>query len=135
VAHIGVEILLDGTFAEDAAVRESYARALSAGSSASLGVHIEWNDLQTRDRFEKLRGVLESRGVPKGGADPAAVAWRVARALSGRPRFRLDAEGERIVLSWAESASDEVGACAESVIAELRAGLRVTLPGTLGPRC
>jgi len=135
VGHIGVEILLDGSLAGDASARDSYARALSAARHESLGARIHWNDADARERFERLRAVLESRGVPLRGADPEAVAWRVARALSGRPRFRLDAAGERIVLEWAVRASVSVAEAADSVIAELRAGLRVTLPGTPGPGC
>lgn len=135
VGHIGVEILLDGALARDADANASYARALSAARRESLGARISWIGADAGVRFERLRGALEARGVPADGADPEAVAWRVARALSGRPRFRLDAAGERIVLDWAEQASVSVVAAADSVIAELQAGLRVTLPGTPGRGC
>jgi hypothetical protein len=123
VAHIGVEILLDGSLADDTAAREAYGRALSSGRHDSLGSHIEWSDAATRERFQKLRGVLEARGIPSGAADASAVAWRVAKALESRPRFRLDPEGERIVYSWAARASGLVADAADSVVAELRAGL------------
>lgn len=135
VAHIGVEILLDGSLAADVAARLGYSRALSAGRKSLLGAHIEWIDEPSNARFERLRSVLEERGVPSGAADPGAVAWRVARALSGRPRFRLDPEGERIVLAWAEQTSAAVAAAAGSVIEELRDGLRVTLPSTRDDPC
>lgn len=130
VAHIGVEILLDEPLARDAAARESYACALSAGRQELLGSHIAWGEPPIRERFEHLRSTLELRGIPKGAADARVVAWRVAKALEGRPRFRLDDDGERIVHSWAEATSGRVADAADSVLAELRAGLRVTLPGT-----
>lgn len=130
VAHIGVEILLDASFAHDPAARASYTGALSAGRPELLGAHIVWNGDFERARYEELRRVLEARGVSSGAADPGAVAWRVTRALAGRPRFRLDSEGERIVRAWAERTSSTVAEASHSVIAELCSGLRVTLPGT-----
>ena len=123
VAHIGVEILLDSSLAKDASATESYTRALSAGRHELLGGHIEWSDEAVRARFEKLRAILETRGVPSGASDPRAVAWRVSRALEGRPRFRLEPKGERIVHSWAEQTSGAIAEAADSVIAELCAGL------------
>jgi len=123
VAHIGVEILLDGSLARDAGARDSYGRALTAGRTEDLGGHIEWSDESIQERFEKLRSVLEARGVPSGASEASAVAWRVAKALESRPRFRLDPVGERIVCAWAEGATPLVAQAADSVVAELRRGL------------
>jgi hypothetical protein len=123
VAHIGVEIVLDSSLARDLAGRDSYGRALTAGRHDVLGSHIEWSDESIRDRFQKLRAALEARGVPSGASDASTVAWRVARALEGRPRFRLDPEGERIVQAWAEGVTPIVANAADSVVAELRSGL------------
>jgi hypothetical protein len=123
VAHIGVEILLDTSLAKDMGAREIYGSALVAGRQDMLGGHIEWTDVVVRDRFQKLRAILETRGVPSSASDASTVAWRVARALESRPRFKLDPDGERIVHTWAEQASSEVAGAADSVTAELRAGL------------
>jgi hypothetical protein len=123
VAHIGVEILLDASLASDSAAKESYGRALSAGRHEALGGQIGWSDDSVRERFQRLRAILEARGVPPGASDASVVAWRVAKALESRPRFRLDPVGERIVHSWAEGASPVVADAADSVVAELRLGL------------
>ena len=135
VGHIGVEILLDASLAKDATAREGYVRAIFAARPAALGAHIAWSDSDAALRFERLREILETRGVSERAADANAVAWRVARALAGRPRFRLDEQGERTVLAWAEQAAYSVAEAADSVIAELRAGLRVTLPGAADLAC
>jgi hypothetical protein len=122
VGHIGVEILLDATLARDDRGRGAYLDAIRAGDPSSLGAHLAWDE-PTKDRYAVLVSVLVDRGVPRTGADPDAVAFRVRRALSRRPRLALTEDGERIVRSWAESAADAVADAAPTLIAEIVSGL------------
>ncbi len=123
VAHIGVEILLDGALADDRRACDRYTVALASGHRAALGAHIDWGDVAAAARYEELCGVLSARGVASGAVAPEMVAWRIARALSRRPRFRLDADGERTVRTWTERTLPEVAAARDAIVSELREGL------------
>lgn len=123
VGHIGVEILLDSALADDARGRALYLEALREGHPNRLGAHVEWKEDEHRDGYARLVAVLADRGIPNGGGDAAMVAWRIARALSSRPRLRLDADGERIVRDWAENAASAVALKAPALIREVREGL------------
>jgi hypothetical protein len=123
VGHIGVEILLDASLARDDRGRGAYLDAIRAGDPSALGVHLSWDAEPARDRYGLLVSALVDRGVPRSAADPDAVAFRVRRALSRRPRLALTEGGEHIVRAWAESAADAVAAAAPVLVAEIVAGL------------
>jgi hypothetical protein len=137
VGHIGVEILLDSVLAGDARGTLAYLEALREGHPNLLGAHIEWTRREHGDGYARLVGALAARGVPDGAGDAAMVAWRVTRALSSRPRLRLDADGERIVRDWAEEAASLVALEAPALIREVvegleRAGVRLDTCPPLG---
>ena len=101
VAHIGVEILLDGELARDAQARSAYRAALEAGREHELGRFVEWRDASERARFDALREGLESRGVKPEHSSPEVVVYRVTRMLADRPRLALAAEHQPAVYDWA----------------------------------
>ena len=123
VGHIGVEILLDSVLAADPRGRAAYVDALHQGRGAALGRHVVWAHAANADQYEQLVTVLHDRGVPAGAGDAGMVAWRIARALSSRPRLRLDAEGERIVRQWAFDTAPLVARGAPPLIGEVTVGL------------
>jgi hypothetical protein len=123
VGHIGVEILLDSALAGDAPTTFAYLEALREGHPNLLGGHIEWTEREHGDGYARLLDALAARGVPDGASDAGMVAWRVARALSSRPRLRLDADGERIVRDWAGEAASLVALRAPALIGEVVKGL------------
>ncbi len=122
VAHVGVEMLLDAAFVDEHAARAAYADALGAARHDALGRLIVWRDDGERARFASLRDALAERarsepaqgrkprpeGFRAGPASPEMIAWRLVRALGGRPRLALDGEGEAIVRQWAEHAAPRV---------------------------
>jgi hypothetical protein len=128
VGHIGVEILLDSALASDASGVAGYLAALGAGHRGALGVHIDWGGEPHAHRYEGLRAILLDRGVTSDSGDPRAAAFRIVRALSGRPRLRVDEAGERIVRAWAEEARPVVAAAASQLVAEVLSGI----PGAIG---
>jgi hypothetical protein len=125
VAHVGVEILLDGVLARDAASRRAYLGAL--GAAGSLCSFVVWRDASERARFDALRAGLEARGITTEHAAPDAVVFRLSRALARRPRLALDAVDEPRVRAWAEQAAPRVEARAGSLLDELRRGLGASL--------
>lgn len=123
VGHIGVEILLDATLAADAQGVSGYLAALGEGHPGSLGAHMDWGGAEPAGRYEALRAVLCERGISAGTGEARMVAWRIARALSPRPRLRLSPDGEQIVHAWAEESKAVVESAAKALIAEVVAGL------------
>jgi hypothetical protein len=128
VGHIGVEILLDGALASNLHGVAGYLAALGAGHPQALGTHIDWGDAALAHRYDGLRKILVEGGVTSAQADPRSVTWRIVRALSGRPRLRVDEAGERVVLAWAEEARPVVAAAAGRLLAEVLSGI----PGAIG---
>jgi hypothetical protein len=121
VGHIGVEILLDAALARDAAGVRAYLSALERARTNAGDV--DWGDATFNERYAGLCTLLADRGVTPGSADPEAVAFRVERALSSRPRLRLEPGGAHIVFEWAGRARGPVADAAPALVGEVAAGL------------
>jgi hypothetical protein len=124
VAHIGVEMLLDGVLARDAQVCSAYARALEQSRESTLGQHVRWRDEAERLRFGELSAALQRRGVLGADESLEVLVWRLTRALHGRPRLELRSEDEARVLRWAEDARSQVEVEADPLLRAVRDGLR-----------
>jgi acyl carrier protein phosphodiesterase len=122
VAHVGVEILLDGVLAADAAARQAYLAALALGRGLGRA-HVRWGRSADEQRFSELVTALDARGVSRAHGTPEVVAFRVERALAGRPRLALATSDGALVTAWAEHAAPVVSARAAQLIAEIRLGL------------
>jgi hypothetical protein len=85
-AHVGVELLIDGTLVRDACAGELYLRAL-----ASAEAHIACALPEDTARIVGFLDRARAAGIPYPYADPRAVAVRVERALLSRPRLTLRA--------------------------------------------
>jgi hypothetical protein len=123
VAHLGVELLLDGWLVEQRKVGEAYAAALRCGRDRELGRHIHWLDEEGRGRWRTLRRRLEAHGPPEDYRDPALVASRVERILRPRPRLALNARKREIAARYLPELQQAVQARATALIGELRRGL------------
>lgn len=119
-AHVGVEILIDGTLAEDETARRAYLAALDDAPSFIDVVHFDGDD---GARLQRLCRELRARDVTPEHSSPAIVALRVERALSARPRLRLAAGDERRVAEWAASSRQPARSAALHIVDALRAGL------------
>jgi hypothetical protein len=120
VAHIGVEIVLDGVLASDPRARQAYLSALALGSTLR---NANWRDPAEAARVLELMLALESRGLSRAHAQPGVVALRVERALRGRPRLALASGDEHVVAAWAESARQQISAQSAALVSEIRSGL------------
>jgi hypothetical protein len=86
-AHVGVELLIDGTLVQDARAGDLYLRAI-AGAEAHLACALPEDTARIVGFLERARAA----GIPFPYADPGAVAVRVERALRSRPRLALAGE-------------------------------------------
>ncbi|MEO8703112.1 MAG: hypothetical protein ABI867_23910 [Kofleriaceae bacterium] len=79
VAHIGVELLLDGVLVDEPAYREAYLRGIAFDSA------ITWREPGDAERFAKLVDRLRSYGVPDDLKRPESIVFRMSRMLAHRP--------------------------------------------------
>jgi hypothetical protein len=123
VAHVGVELLLDGWLVEQRKARDAYAAALRCGRQCELGDQIRWLDEEGGRRWRLLHRRLERQGPPEEYRDPTLVASRTERILRGRPRLALDAGSLEITARYLPELQRSVHGCAAPLMDELRRGL------------
>jgi hypothetical protein len=118
VAHIGVELLLDGVLVTETAYRESYAAALAHDPS---GVRLR--DEQDAPRFAALHARLRGYGVPDDLQRPESIVHRLHRMLAHRPRLAPDAADLAAIKTALVEHKPRVDVAAETVLRALRAAL------------
>lgn len=79
VAHIGVELLLDGVLVEAADYREAYILGLEYEAP------LTWRDEGDDRRYATLIERLRAHGVPDDLRKPEAISQRMQRMLGHRP--------------------------------------------------
>lgn len=79
VAHVGVELLLDGVLVDEPAFRAAYLRGLDHEPV------LRWRDAEGAPRFAALLARLRAHGVPDDLRVPAAITARLHRMLAHRP--------------------------------------------------
>ena len=124
VAHVGIELLLDGWLARERGVPGSYRAALGAlrEDAAALALPRTAGPMD----FSELGRRIEDAGLPETYTDPVFVAARVERALRGRARLALAPEELPAVTAWLEARTPwlaaEGGALVDAVADRLGAG-------------
>jgi acyl carrier protein phosphodiesterase len=117
VAHVGVELFLDGELARRARARHAYARSLR--NAETTRAPFVWRDDTSRARWGALIARLRTGAVPDAYRDPDFVADRLIGALSRRPRLAL-AEGEaRTLRAFLPSLGARVAADAGALVGAL----------------
>jgi hypothetical protein len=126
VAHVGIEILLDGELARDERARVAYRQGLAMAAPDALGGCIAWRNTGESQRFENLRIGLAARGIAADDVSPALVAFRLERALTGRKRLALEPSHTALVEHWSREAAPRVSQHAAPLFEEVaRAVLEV----------
>lgn len=94
VAHVGVEMLIDGELLRDDALGQGYLRAIAA-----LPAHVEGlaHAPADRARLSLLAQRLHRHGVPHDYRNIEAVTRRLEMMLSHRPRLALDGDALEVV--------------------------------------
>lgn len=85
VAHVGVELSLDGALVASPAGHDLYRSALQIARDLEL----DWEGPESAGRFSTLIDRLSSFDVPDGYRDPVIVAERLVRIMEPRPLLRL----------------------------------------------
>ena len=119
-AHIGVELLLDGTLVGDSSLGAAYLDAIAALREE----HLTFASPEHAGRFWSFHERVRGYGIPYGYDDPDFVAARIAGALAGRPRLALGTTPVSAVSMVLRAMTPQVAARAEQLFAEVRGGLR-----------
>lgn len=119
VAHIGVEMLIDGELVRANEVAEAYVAALHAGAE----LRAPFRDPAEEARWRALRARLLAFGPPHDYANVDAVLVRLTHVLARRPRLALDAQAAELVRTQLPALQARVVAALPSLLAELRGGL------------
>lgn len=95
VAHVGVEMLLDGELLGHPEVVSAYELAVNDLS----GVRPLFTGLEDRERWLHFERRLSAHGTPYDYRNTDAVLARLIRVFQGRKRLAIDGQSERIVRS------------------------------------
>jgi hypothetical protein len=117
VAHVGVELLLDGELAESDDARAVYLAALAVGHDPALVLGAAFAT-EAGERLGQLTRTLSGRGVAKRPSNPSVVE-RLERALASRPRLAIASEDAPRVSEWVELFRARVVASAPTLVREL----------------
>lgn len=129
-AHIGIEMLLDGTLVGEI----SLGRAFLSAIEALREEHVRFATVEHAARFWHFHARVRGYGIPYAYVDADFVADRVAGALAGRPRLALGTSPVSDVARVLRAIQPHVVAQAETLLDEIRRGLasasddRVALP-------
>ncbi len=129
-AHLGIELLLDGTLVDGDTGARAYVEALAALEEA----HLRFDDATHAPRFWALHARLRGWGVPYGYVDPAFVAARIGDALAHRPRLALGTVSTDAVAGVLDAVRPAVVRRADALLGEVRAGLRAATLAAETPR-
>jgi hypothetical protein len=128
VAHIGVELLLDGVLVAEPAYREHYLAGLAHDPSG-----IAWREESDAARLAVLLSRLRAHGVPDDLARPEAIVQRLHRMLSHRPLLAPNATDLAAIRSCLVDYKPRVDVATETVLRALRATLApLATPGSPG---
>lgn len=116
VAHIGVELLLDGVLVGEAAYREAYTGALEHDPSG-----VRWRDDDGPPRFDTLLSRLRTHGVPDDLRRTHAITQRLHRMLAHRPLLAPSSSDLAAIETALAAYQPRVEAAADTVLRGLRA--------------
>ena len=119
-AHVGVELLLDGTLVAEPAYRASFLAGLGCDAA-----RVTWRDPDGPARFAVLIDRLRGFGVPDDLREPAAITQRLARVLGGRPLLAPSPSDLRAIGKALAEHQGRVGVAANTVLRALRSALDV----------
>jgi hypothetical protein len=115
VAHVGIELLLDGVLVADAALRATYLAAIADDS------HVGWDGEPDAARFATLRARLRTFGVPDDLADTSGIVYRLQRVLGSRPRLAPNAADLAAIATALAAQQPRVIVAADTIVRALRA--------------
>ena len=118
VAHVGVELMLDGLLVADDTYRAIYTSALACDPA-----RVSWHDRDEAARFAVLIDRLRGYGVPDDLRDPAAITSRLARILAPRPLLAPSPSDLRAIGHALAHQRPRIAIAAETVMRGMRSQL------------
>ncbi|MGF1599301.1 MAG: hypothetical protein ACFCVK_20705 [Acidimicrobiales bacterium] len=128
-SHVGIELLLDGellTLAPVAAATDGAFDAITDVARALDGLVAS----DHRPRWREHLDLLADHRLPRDYDDPGAVAARLHRILTRRPRLAFDATHIATLAQHLALAQDDIAATGPALVAELAARLAPLDAGT-----
>lgn len=125
VAHVGIELILDDILGRDSEAADAFVGALGEGLTNRSQELLRWQTPGAPTHYRELLRALHERAAVHRPGSAEHLAWRVERALSGRPRLALRPGDREIVRDWAKSALPGVEVATPELVSELRRGLRL----------
>lgn len=101
VAHVGVELTLDGALSAEQALHALYREALDVAGSGALDDTLSIVPAGGLARLTDGLRRLARASIPAAYAEPAVVADRLRIILASRPRLAMRPEDVEPVLRWA----------------------------------
>ncbi len=123
VAHVGVELLLDGALSSDLHARRSYEQALRGATAAPLHDLLALAEPRDVERLRHGLTRLTTAPVPEGYLQPDFVAERLEHILGSRPRLAMRRSDMPIVRRWAQATHAAVHEQRDALLTEVRAKL------------
>jgi hypothetical protein len=117
VAHIGVELLLDGTLTDEPAYRAAYLHGLAHDAA------LDWRDPDAAPRFAIVLDRLRARGVPDDLRVPEAVVARLHRILAPRPLLAPSPDDLRAIHGALVAFQPRIEVAGDTVMRAMRAAL------------
>lgn len=112
VAHVGVELLIDGELTRRELASAAYLDALAVGTASATFAGVTWKDPSRGARVPELLRRLSAHGVPYDYQEADVVLARLEGALRHRPRLCIETDQR-------EAVRREIGRLAEEVPGEL----------------
>jgi acyl carrier protein phosphodiesterase len=118
VAHIGIELMLDGVLVREPGYREAYERGIAHEPRG-----IAWKDAGDDARFAKLIERLRTYGVPHDLERVDAIVHRLSRILGHRPLLAPSPGDLRAIAASLTELQPRVTVATDTVLRALRAAL------------
>ena len=116
VAHIGVELLLDGVLVADEAYRAAYSSALDVDPAG-----IAWRNPGDSGRFAPLFARLRGHGPPDDLHRVDSIVMRLSRVLAHRPLLAPNAADLRAIHTALVAQQPRVAVATDTVMRAMRA--------------
>lgn len=117
VAHIGVELLLDGVLVDKPEYREAYQLGVE------YDAQIDWRDEGDHVRYWAFIQRMRARGAPDDLKQPEAIAFRLERMLERRPLLKPSPSDNAVIVVALVEHKPRVEVAAQTVMRALRAAL------------
>jgi hypothetical protein len=117
VAHIGVELLLDGVLVGEPAYRAAYLGGIAHDPA------LRWRAPEEVPRFAILLERLRGHGIPEDLRLPDAITTRVHRILAHRPLLAPSPEDLRAIRHALAAFQPRIDVAAETIVRGMRAAL------------